>query len=129
MPVRVNVAQAENQQEVSFRTARIPFTSGQSPKVDMKNHPEFEPSVYSLDAMIPLIELGQVEFWQPKVLDGKSPAVVQAGQPAVRCGVCETAYHSLPHTVKNYYPTFHTFMGWLLVILLALSPTRILRRE
>lgn len=68
------------------------------------SYPSFSPLIYSVETLVPIADFHQKNYWE------------------IRGG---TKYSLL----FNVYQYLHIILGWILSLLVALSPTRIIRRE
>jgi hypothetical protein len=78
------------------------------------DYPEFNPFVYSLDVLIPLVNLSQRDFWLPSAERGSElltkPATVRSGR------------------ALRWYMWSHIIIGWLLAGALVAGVTSAMRR-
>ncbi|MEQ8844507.1 MAG: hypothetical protein RIB58_06605 [Phycisphaerales bacterium] len=73
----------------------------------LADYPRFHPVVYSLDALLPLVDFHQEEYWTP--IDGP--------------------FLSWRWIVKNVYLPIHIAMGWIVATLFAASFTKLARHD
>lgn len=69
------------------------------------DHPAFYSLIYSLDTLIPIVNLGQESAWTPNVDDGRPFGLI-----------------------AQVYWWFHTLAGWVIASLLAVTLSGIFRR-
>lgn len=81
------------------------------------HYPRFEPLVYSLDALVPFLDLQQEEYWLPNADAGENR-------------------FSLPYlgsytsgTLLRWYLWFHIAMGWLFGTMFVASVTGLIKKE
>jgi hypothetical protein len=95
----------------------------------------FNPIVYSLDTLVPLIDLNQKKNWhvEPLLQMGKMTASQLAEemrrQPASLLGALWRLRYSLPNDAIGWLVLFNTFFGWVLTTFLAAGVTGVLRSK
>ncbi|NRA58475.1 MAG: hypothetical protein HRU13_10230, partial [Phycisphaerales bacterium] len=90
-------------------------------------YPRFNPVVYSLDALLPLVDFHQEEYWTPR----NGPGWVQPW-PAQQNDLAwwlRLRFPSPQWWIKAAYLPLHIAMGWIVATLFAASFTRLARRD
>jgi len=95
----------------------------------------FNPVVYALDTLVPLIDLNQKKNWhvEPLLHMGKQAAVLRAEemrrQPASLLGAVSRLHYSLPNDAVGWLVLFNTFFGWVLTTFLAAGVAGVMRSK
>ena len=74
----------------------------------------FSPLLYSLDSLLPFVNLRQKDYWLP--------------DPSLSCNVGNYKFQSCGKAVR-YYLLFHILAGWILATLFIAGISGIVRRE
>jgi len=80
-----------------------------------KDYPEFQAVIYSIDVLVPIIDLHQSKYWLPNLNNGKV---------IFEC----KGYEILTGGILLLYMWFHIIMGWILTTLLLGGLTGLIRR-
>lgn len=80
-----------------------------------KDYPEFQAVIYSIDVLVPIIDLHQSKYWLPNLNNGKV---------IFEC----KGYEILTGGILLGYMWFHIIMGWILTTLLLGGLTGLIRR-
>lgn len=83
-----------------------------------EKYPDFQPLLYSVDAVLPFFELEQTDYWIP---DGTEASNLEDGEisPPVLRGL----------SIERIYYSIHGILGFLLMAAAAIGFTGVLRRE
>jgi hypothetical protein len=92
---------------------------------------EFNPVIYALDTLVPLIDLNQKKNWHVEPLPYQSNKTKRIGLEMQRGVSVLTAvwrlHDSLPNEPLGWLVLFNTFFGWVLTTFLAAGVTGVLR--
>ncbi len=83
-------------------------------------YPRFEPSVYSLDALVPFLDLQQEDYWLPNANAG----ALVSSRPCIAWAGCYTS-----GTLLRWYLWFHIAVGWLFGTMFVASITGLIKKE
>jgi hypothetical protein len=79
-----------------------------------RDYEPVKPVIYSLDLFLPIVEIGQVEYWIPRDA-GERPANARAVFPRLPAPVASAVDWAFGGWLPKAYYYFETAMGWLLV--------------
>lgn len=88
------------------------------------SYPEYQPLIYSLDLMVSFVSLGQVEYWEIQG-DVESCWFLEY----FNSRKANPTIWTNRHCYLKWYKWFHILFGHFLILLIALSPTRLLRKD
>lgn len=95
----------------------------------------FNPVIYALDTLVPLIDLNQKKNWHVEPLqqidqrDASSRAEAMRRQPTSLMSAVLRLRYSLPNDPIGWLVLFNTFFGWVLTTFLAAGVTGVLRSK